>query len=109
MQPLSSMTPEQRELYAQQFRARAGIGVPAAAAGAGMAALGVPAAAAGGGTALALMPNTMGNQEQDPRYRQQIQDQARTGFEDQGFQQPTQPGGQGAGGLAQLLQSLMGR
>ena len=51
----------------------------------------------------------MGNQEQDPRYRQQIQDQARTGFEDQGFQQPTQPGGEGMGGLAQLLKSLMGR
>jgi hypothetical protein len=109
MQPLSSMTPEERELYAQQFRARAGVGVPALAGGAGMAAMGVPGVNAALGTAMGLMPNTMGDQGQDPRYRQQIQDQARTGFEDQGFQQPTQPGGDGMGGLAQLLQSLMGR
>ena len=56
------------------------------------------------------MPTTMGDQEQDPRYRQQIQDQARTNFQDRGFQQPTQPNAGGdMSSIAQLLQSLMGR
>ena len=55
------------------------------------------------GTAI---PTTMGDQGQDPIYRQQVQDRARTGFEDQGFQQPTQPE---MSGLAQLLRSLTGR
>ena len=55
------------------------------------------------GTAI---PTTMGDQEQNPMYRQQVQDRARTGFEDQGFQQPTQPE---MSGLAQLLRSLTGR
>ena len=51
-------------------------------------------------------PTTFGDQGQDPIYRQQVQDRARTSFEDQGFQQPKQPE---MSGLAQLLRSLMGR
>lgn len=110
MRPISSMTPEEQEQYAREFRARAGIGVPALAGGAGMAAMGVPGVNAALGTAMGLMPTAMGDQEQDPIYRQLIQDQARTNFQDRGFQQPTQPNtGGDMSSIAQLLQSLMGR
>ena len=82
-----------------------------------------------GGLAGAAMPTTMGDQESDPSYRQSIQEEARTGvhgmpqrIRNQWGMQPTQPssvqpsspmgvqtGGEEMGGLAQLLQSLMGR
>jgi hypothetical protein len=128
-QHLASMSPEEQQRWRQQFRGYAGLGVPSLAGGASMAAMGVPGVNVALGTALGLMPNTMGDQGNDPNYRQSIQEEARTGahgmpqrIRNQWAMQPTQPsaappsspmgvqtGGQGMGGLAQLLQSLMGR
>jgi hypothetical protein len=81
------------------------------------------------GVAAMAMPGRLDNPEEDPNYRRAIQEQGRTGahgmpqrIRNQWGMQPTQPstappsspmdaqtGGQGAGGLAQLLQGLMGR
>tara|TARA_R110002051_G_scaffold302823_2_gene371380 strand:- start:530 stop:847 length:318 start_codon:yes stop_codon:yes gene_type:complete len=74
MQPqvLASMTPEERERWRQQLRGYAGLGIPSLTGAAALAAGGVGAAAATGGAVLGLIPNTMGNPEADPNWRNKL-------------------------------------
>ena len=74
MQPqvLASMTPEERARWRHQFRSYVGLGVPMLTGGAALAAGGVGAAATAAGGILGLIPNTMGNPEADPNWRDKL-------------------------------------